>query len=72
MAMIRKCPKCDSMMTLGVIIDKDQHGTRSASTWLEGAAAKGWFGLKLGGKKPVDIETYRCDRCGLLESYAPR
>lgn len=68
--MSKRCPRCDSAMTLGVIIDKDQ-GMRAASTWLEGPAAKGWFGLKLGGKKPLDIETYRCNRCGLLESYAP-
>jgi len=53
--MTRRCPKCDSAMTLGVIIDKDQ-SVRHASTWVEGAAVKGWFGLKLRGKKPVDIE----------------
>ena len=67
--MSKRCPKCDSSMVLGVIIDKDQ-GMRAPSSWLEGPVVKGWFGLKLGGKKPLDIQTYRCNRCGFLESYA--
>ena len=67
--MTKRCPKCDSAMTLGVTIDKDQ-GIRYAGTWLEGAPEKGWFGLKLRGKKPLEIQTYRCNRCGFLESYA--
>ncbi len=57
-------------MTEGVTIDRDQ-GMRNSSSWLEGPAVKGWFGLKLAGRKPVDIQTFRCNRCGLLESYAP-
>lgn len=68
--MTKRCPKCENLMMTGVIIDKDQ-GMRTPLTWLEGPVTKGWFGLKLGGKKPLHIETYRCNRCGLLESYAP-
>ena len=67
--MNKRCPKCDSAMTLGVIIDKDQ-GMRTPLSWLEGPVVKGWLGIKLQGKKPLDIETHRCNRCGFLESYA--
>lgn len=67
--MNKRCPKCDSAMTLGVIVDKDQ-GMRTATTWLEGPVVKGWFGLKLRGKRPLEIHSYRCNRCGYLESYA--
>jgi hypothetical protein len=70
MAITRTCVKCGGRMVQGVTIDKDQ-GMRGVSSWLEGAAVKGWFGVKLGGRKPLDIETWRCNRCGLLESYAP-
>ena len=66
--MTRKCARCGGSMVGGVIIDKDQ-GMRGASSWLEGPVVKGWFGLKLNGKKALDIETYRCNRCGILESY---
>ena len=50
----------------------NSYGTRGVSNWLEGAPEKSiWVGLKLGRKKPVEIKTYRCSRCGFLESYAP-
>jgi len=29
-----------------------------------------WTGLKLRGKDKLAITTYRCGRCGYLESYA--
>ena len=29
-----------------------------------------WTGLKLRGKAKQDVVTYRCKRCGYLESYA--
>src|SRR5215510_13188372 len=40
------------------------------SKWVEGAAQKGFFGLKLKGKRQFAITTYRCTACGYLESYA--
>ena len=67
--MNKRCPKCDSSMTLGAIVEKDQ-SMSTVTTWLEGPIVKGWFGLKFRGKKPIEIQTYRCNRCGYLESYA--
>lgn len=70
--MSRKCPRCQGSMELGVIINKDSGGMRSTSRWIEGVAEKSWFGgVKLGGRRLVEIETFRCRRCNLLESYAP-
>jgi hypothetical protein len=58
-------------MAEGFIVDKT-HGGAAVSTWVEGAPRKSfWTGLKLGGTKPIDIVTWRCRRCGFLESYAP-
>ncbi len=69
--MPHRCPKCEGSMTEGVVID-NTYGSRGISSWLEGAPVKSkWVGLKLGGKKPIEIRAYRCSRCGFLESYAP-
>ena len=70
MARSNTCPKCQGAMTQGVIID-NTYGHRGVSTWLEGAPNKSvWLGLRLGGKKPIEISTWRCASCGFLESYA--
>ena len=64
------CPKCQGSMTEGVVVDNSQ-GMLSVSSWVEGKPAKSvWVGLKLGGKKPIETTTFRCNRCGFLESYA--
>jgi predicted Zn-ribbon and HTH transcriptional regulator len=71
MAQSHRCPKCQSAMVEGFVID-NTYGTRAVSTWLEGAPAKSiWVGVKLEGRKPMEIETWRCSKCGFLESYAP-
>ena len=57
-------------MDEGFIID-ETHGTMKSQKWVLGAPEYSfWFGLKLRGKKPLDVSTYRCGRCGLLESHA--
>jgi hypothetical protein len=39
---------------------------------VEGAPERGWFRLlKLRGKRQLEVQTWRCTRCGYLESYAP-
>lgn len=70
--MARKdCPKCSSEMVDRYIVDQG-YGTNAVPSWREGEPRKSiWVGLKLGGTKPMEITTYRCGRCGYLESYAP-
>lgn len=47
------------------------YGTRSVPKWVEGEAKKSiWTGLKLRGRQRLEVSTYRCRRCGYLESYA--
>ena len=52
----------------------DQGYARTAvPQWVEGEPETSlWMGggLKLRGKDKLDITTYRCRRCGYLESYA--
>jgi predicted nucleic-acid-binding Zn-ribbon protein len=65
-----ECPKCRSKMDEGFIQD-ETYGSVHASKWVEGAPEKSfWTGLKTSGKKQVQVSTFRCARCGYLESYA--
>jgi hypothetical protein len=65
-----KCPKCHAEMEAGFLVDHS-YDTAKASEWIEGPAeASFWTGVKLRGKERRPIHTYRCVRCGFLESYA--
>ena len=57
-------------MESGYIVDEG-YDTRTVAKWIKGEPERSmWPGLKMGGKDKVDITTYRCTRCGYLESYA--
>ena len=65
------CPKCQGAMTEGYMLDINQHSQFTSSTWVEGAPEKSfWRGLKLGNRAQYRVQTWRCGRCGFLESYA--
>lgn len=68
--MATDCPKCQSKMTEGFIVDQG-YGRRFVSQWVEGVPATGfWMGVKLSTQRRIDTQTYRCTSCGYLESYA--
>ena len=47
------------------------YGSTSVPKWVDGEPVKSiWTGLKLRGKQQYPVTTYRCQRCGYLESYA--
>jgi hypothetical protein len=57
-------------MAEGFVLDR-AHGSVGVSSWIEGTAERSvWTGIKLGGRPQVPIATWRCGRCGFLESYA--
>jgi hypothetical protein len=57
-------------MQPGYIVDEG-HATRTVANWVAGEPERSmWNGLKLRGKEKLPIATYRCGRCGFLESYA--
>ena len=57
-------------MEPGYVIDEG-YGTRTVANWVAGEPEKSiWTGLKLRRKTKVAISSYRCRRCGYLESYA--
>jgi len=59
-------------MEPGYTID-NAYGSKTLPRWAAGEPEKSmWVGLKLGGKDQLEVVTYRCRRCGYLESYADR
>jgi len=66
-----ECPKCRTAMDPGIMLDRGDHNYLNTVEWLEGKAEKSfWTGLKTKGKERLPVQTWRCSRCGYLESYA--
>jgi uncharacterized Fe-S cluster-containing MiaB family protein len=58
-------------MEEGVLLDRGHGNVLVVEEWLEGAPEKSfWLGLKTKGRDRFPVATYRCTRCGYLESYA--
>jgi predicted nucleic-acid-binding Zn-ribbon protein len=65
-----ECPRCQGTMERGYIVDEG-YGKKVVSSWASGQPERSiWTGLKLRGKEKRDVTTFRCRRCGYLESYA--
>lgn len=65
------CPKCSASMENGLILDQT-YGGMAQPAWIEGEPKVSfWTGLQVRGRDRYTIVTYRCARCGYLESYAP-
>ena len=64
-----KCSKCQSAMEEGFILDKGHHDSAGISYWVAGSPDKRWWGLNTKGREKLMVITFRCTRCGYLESY---
>lgn len=58
-------------MEQGFVPEYTHHHSLRVEQWVEGVPELGWFGIKLRGKRKLPVETWRCERCHVLESYAP-
>ena len=64
------CSKCQGPMAEGFVPDSIG-GALLRSAWFEGKPEKNLLGgLNVKGKQAFPIVTFRCNACGLLESYA--
>lgn len=64
------CAKCGSSMEDGFLVDHT-HGGVAKPEWADGPLQTSfWTGVKMKGKERRIVTTYRCTRCGYLESYA--
>jgi hypothetical protein len=65
------CPKCGSSMEEGFLFDRSHDSFGQPEFWVEGAPQKSfWWGTRFRDKGHYEIRSYRCTRCGYLESYA--
>ena len=67
---VERCPKCSALMTEGFLIDSSHNAVRVAH-WAEDPPSY-WFlkVLRMKGRRRLPVETWRCSRCGFLESWA--
>lgn len=58
-------------MSEGFVVDRGESNAKNVQQWVEGEPIRSfWLGLKTKGREAYQVNTYRCDRCGYLESYA--
>lgn len=58
-------------MEQGLVLDKGTYNMLLEQEWMEGPAEHSrWAGLKSKNRERFVVNTYRCERCGYLESYA--
>lgn len=70
---IPTCLRCSSAMDAGFMFDVS-HGAIRQSRWVPGKPEAGfWTGevTMTQADRGLRITTFRCPRCGYLESYAP-
>lgn len=66
----KRCPKCSGVFEPGFILDVHR-GAYKAAEWVEGVPEKSfWVGLKISERVRCEIRSFRCTKCGYLESYA--
>ena len=66
-----ECLRCRAKMEPGYLLDIAYGGKTAQEKWTAGAPEPSvWTGLKLRGKQQLPVTTYRCPKCGYLESYA--
>ena len=65
------CPKCGAAMAAGYLVDQGHANSRVVSGWVEGEPGKtSFFNLNVDDRLQLEVRTFRCSRCGFLESYA--
>jgi uncharacterized Fe-S cluster-containing MiaB family protein len=59
-------------MEAGFLLDRGQYGVpQTTAEWVEGTPERSiWTGIKTKGREHYRVETYRCEVCGYLDSYA--
>lgn len=58
-------------MSEGFLVDRGHANAKTLQEWVEGEPERSfWLGLRTRGREKYEVSTWRCDRCGFLESYA--
>jgi hypothetical protein len=71
MAEAMTCAGCGGSMEEGFVLDRGSYNFPGEQQWVEGEPQSSfWTGLEMDGKRLFKVMTYRCERCGRLDSYA--
>jgi hypothetical protein len=58
-------------MERGFVADKAHYSVPGIQQWVQGDPERSfWSGIKMKGRNVRPVMTYRCERCGYLESFA--
>lgn len=64
------CPKCQSPMQEGFVLDHGDLNYKMQPVWIEGAPEESfWSGLKTKNRQALSVRAFRCPKCGFLEFY---
>jgi DNA-directed RNA polymerase subunit RPC12/RpoP len=65
-----RCLRCQAQMEAGIVPDNTQAGLQEQQ-WSPGEPEPSfWMGMKLKKDSAIPVRTWRCPKCGYLESYA--
>jgi hypothetical protein len=69
------CGECGGTMQMGYTADRADYSVPGQAFWVEGEPQMAKFlgmdaGLNIKNRARYDIVTLRCEKCGLLKSYA--
>ena len=66
-----ECLRCKSTMSVGLVLDRADYNVGTVQQWVAGLPERSfWTGIKTKGHESYKVLTYRCEKCGYLESYA--
>jgi uncharacterized Fe-S cluster-containing MiaB family protein len=58
-------------MEQGFLLDRGHANATQEQEWVQGEVERSWWvGIKTKGRERYAVRTFRCPRCGYLESYA--
>jgi hypothetical protein len=71
----KACADCGGALRVGYIADRADYSVMAQAFWVEGEPETAKFlgmsaGLDVRDRARYDVVTLRCERCGLLKSYA--
>lgn len=65
------CLRCGGTMETGFVADKAHYSVPGTQKWVEGPPEPSfWSGLRMKDREVIPVITFRCEKCGWLDSYA--
>lgn len=70
----RKCLRCDEVMDIGVLLEKNESAVYKPVRWHDGVPEYhglwGGYGVNVKKSRQLDVFAFRCPACNMLEAVA--